>query len=583
MLLLAGGVVLAVGLLWVFTRLMAASPYQTLYSGLDPTDAQMLAQRLAVEHVPFRVSANGASLSVPADQMDRVRMQMAAQGLPHSGQMGWEIFDKPNWMGSDFDDQVDYQRALEGELERTILTLSNVEAARVNLVLGHQSLFTRHARPAKASVVVRLDSGGLSPQQVAGIQHLVAGAVDNLSAKNVVVINADDGLVLTSGSPSPYGPRSSLQRELKDNLIALLTPVVGSGNVRAQVTVAYHRSTRDSDSVTYDPTGQVLVSSQVTRDSASLPGAVGIPGAASNVPGPQLDGPPSAAGAGRPSAAGKQAAAAKASGGRSATAARRGGRARRGAGPAAGGAPNGYAAIAAVGANQGEDRSSEADQYVVSHEVTHQVTPAGRVKSISAAILINDVSQTRMVKGRAVTTYQPRSASQMAQLRSLAMAAIGFSAQRGDQLTVQDIRFQLPPAAAPKAPNLSDRMHAFSANWAPELRYAGLLLLFLLAYLLLFRPLQKVLVASLSREPALGAKPAAPALAHAARAGLPGDASAAPAAGTAALPLSAEAPRPAEHLQRMDDLKQQLMATVKKEPEASARLVRHWIRSENAG
>lgn len=573
MLLLAGGVVLAVGLLWVFTRLMAAPPYQTLYSGLDPTDAQMLAQRLAVEHVPFRVSANGASLSVPADQMDRVRMQMAAQGLPHSGQMGWEIFDKPNWMGSDFDDQVDYQRALEGELERTILTLSNVEAARVNLVLEHQSLFTRRARPAKASVVVRLDSGGLSPQQVAGIQHLVAGAVDNLSAKNVVVINADDGLVLTSGSPSPYGPRSSLQRELKDNLIALLTPVVGSGNVRAQVTVTYHRSTRDSDSVTYDPTGQVLVSSQVTRDSASLPGAVGIPGAASNVPGPQLDGPPSAAGAGKPSAAGKQAAAAKASGGR----------ARRGAGTAAGGAPNGYAAIAAVGANQGENRSSEADQYVVSHEVTHQVTPAGRVKNISAAILINDVSQTRMVKGRAVTTYQPRSASQMAQLRSLAMAAIGFNAQRGDQLTVQDIRFQLPPAAAPKAPNLSDRMHAFSANWAPELRDAGLLILFLLAYLLLFRPLQKVLVASLSREPALGAKAAPPALGQAARAGLPGDASAAAANGAAALPLAAEAPRPAEHLQRMDDLKQQLMATVKKEPEASARLVRHWIRSENAG
>ncbi len=573
MLLLAGGVVLAVGLLWVFTRLMAAPPYQTLYSGLDPTDAQMLAQRLAVEHVPFRVSANGASLSVPADQMDRVRMQMAAQGLPHSGQMGWEIFDKPNWMGSDFDDQVDYQRALEGELERTILTLSNVEAARVNLVLEHQSLFTRRARPAKASVVVRLDSGGLSPQQVAGIQHLVAGAVDNLSAKNVVVINADDGLVLTSGSPSPYGPRSSLQRELKDNLIALLTPVVGSGNVRAQVTVTYHRSTRDSDSVTYDPTGQVLVSSQVTRDSASLPGAVGIPGAASNVPGPQLDGPPSAAGAGKPSPAGKQAAAAKASGGR----------ARRGAGTAAGGAPNGYAAIAAVGANQGENRSSEADQYVVSHEVTHQVTPAGRVKNISAAILINDVSQTRMVKGRAVTTYQPRSASQMAQLRSLAMAAIGFNAQRGDQLTVQDIRFQLPPAAAPKAPNLSDRMHAFSANWAPELRDAGLLILFLLAYLLLFRPLQKVLVASLSREPALGAKAAPPALGQAARAGLPGDASAAAANGAAALPLAAEAARPAEHLQRMDDLKQQLMATVKKEPEASARLVRHWIRSENAG
>ncbi len=568
LLLLAGSALLAMGLLWVFTRLMAKPTYATLYSGLSASDEQTLAQRLGAENVPFRVSAGGGSLSVPADAMDRVRMQMAAAGLPHSGQMGWEIFDKPNWMGNDFDDQVDYQRALEGELERTILTLNNVEAVRVNLVLGHQSLFTTQARPAKASVVVRLDSGGLSPQQVAGIQHLVAGAVDNLAPSGVVVVDGSDGLVLRSGPASPFGPDSPLPQQLKQKLLSLLTPVAGAGNVRAQVTVDYDRSTTDSDSVTYDPNGQVLVSSDVTRDSASLPSAMGIPGATSNVPGPQLGAP-------------RVAVAGNATKTKLAT-----GHARPGARKGGGGTPHragGYATIAAVGAGQGEDRSSEADQYVVSHEVTHQVSPAGRIKSISAAILVNDIPVTRTAQGRTVTTYQPRSASQLAQIRSLAMAAIGFNPQRGDQLTVQDIRFALPPPAPLPAASVSQRVRTFSSAWALELRDAGLLVLFLLAYLLLWRPLQKVLAYSLARAPA-AVGPAVPALAGAAETGALPRAEAPPVAmGEALAPALELDPRqPGDPARRAETLKKQLAEVVKKEPDTSSRLLRHWMRSENS-
>lgn len=560
MLLLGGAALAAVLLVWIFTRLMAQPAYQALYTGLEPGDEQMLAQRLAARGVPFRVSADGKSLSVPASRIDKVRMEMAAQGLPHSGQMGWELFDKPNWMGSSFDDQVDYQRALEGELERSILTLANVEAARVNLVLSHQSLFTTQARPAKASVVVRLRSGGLTPQQVAGIQHLVAGAVDNLDAKDVTVINASDGLEMSAGPAAPFGAASGLQQRLQQQLIALLTPIAGPGQVRAQVAVEYRHSTVDTDSVTYDPKGQVLVASVKSSESATAPGAAGIPGATSNVPGPQPGGPA------------VPAVASKAKGAKSQGAAVR---------------PAGYAAIAAVGANQGENRSSESDQYVVSHEVMHQVSPAGRIKDISAAILVNDIPVTRTVNGHAVTTYQPRPAAQMAQIRSLAMAAIGFNAQRGDQLTVANVRFDLPPAPAPAPPDLNQRVLAISQGYAPELRYAGLLILFLLAYLLLFRPLQKALAASLARHSGAPA-PAAAALAGAGadRAALPRGA----AAGIAAPGMTAQGmaeaigdlhlPEPGHQIRRAEALKTQLMAVVKKEPEASSRLVRNWIRSE---
>lgn len=547
MLLLGSAAAAAILLLWIFTRLMAQPTYQALYTGLEPGDEQMLAQRLAARGIPFRVSADGKSLSVPAGQIDKVRMEMAAQGLPHSGQMGWEIFDKPNWMGSSFDDQVDYQRALEGELERSILTLSSVAAARVNLVLTHPSLFTTQARPAKASVVVRLRSGSLTPQQVAGIQNLVAGAVDNLDAKNVTVINASDGLEMSAGPPSPFGAASGLQQRLQQQLIALLTPIAGPGQVRAQVAVEYRRSTVDTDSVTYDPKGQVLVASVKSLESATAPGAAGIPGAASNVPGPQPGGPAVPA--------------AKAPGAKGRGAAVR---------------PAGYAAIAAVGVQQGENRSSESDQYVVSHKVMHQVSPPGRIKNISAAILVNDIPVTRTVNGRAVTAYQPRPAAQMAQIRSLAMAAIGFNAQRGDQLTVANVRFDLPPAPPPAPPGLNQRVQALSQGYAPELRYAGLLLLFLLAYLLLFRPLQKALAASLARH--AGAAAPAPVAAPAELPRGPAAAIAAPGLGETIsdLPL----PEPGHRVRRAEALKTQLAAAVKKEPEASSRLVRNWIRSE---
>src|SRR3984885_15061068 len=139
-------------LVWYASR----TDWRTLYAGLDPDDARQLAQELTTAGIPFDVSPDGSSLRVPTQNLDKARLATTSKGGPKSGRMGFELFDKPNWMGSEFDERVNYQRALEGELEHTIPTLVSVQSARVNLVLPHDSLFTTDQREAKASVVLRL-------------------------------------------------------------------------------------------------------------------------------------------------------------------------------------------------------------------------------------------------------------------------------------------------------------------------------------------------------------------------------------------------------------------------------------------
>src|ERR1035438_6198272 len=184
--------------LGVFVALLAKADYKTLYSGLSSDDAQSTSQRLSAKNIPFQLSSDGTSILVPADQLDKARLDMAAEGTPQTGRMGFELFDKPNWAGSDFAEKVNYQRALEGELERTIQTLGEIQAVRVHVVLPQESLFTEQEREAKASVVIKLKGGRLGDDAQDAITHLVASSVDNLKPENVTLINADGGMPIRS-------------------------------------------------------------------------------------------------------------------------------------------------------------------------------------------------------------------------------------------------------------------------------------------------------------------------------------------------------------------------------------------------
>src|SRR6195952_2263666 len=188
--LIASGVFLAAmcaGMVWFAGR----PDWRVLFSGLDGKDVQQVAQELSAAGIPYETTSDGAGVQVPADMLDKARMEVAAKGMPQTGRLGFELFEKPNWVGSEFDERVNYQRALEGELEHTIGTLGVVKSARVHLVLPQASLFAAEEKVAKASVVLKLKRAALDPDQADAIRALVAGSVENLTADQVTLVDAD--------------------------------------------------------------------------------------------------------------------------------------------------------------------------------------------------------------------------------------------------------------------------------------------------------------------------------------------------------------------------------------------------------
>jgi len=184
----AGATILLIAL---FAKLIGTPDFKPLYTGLEPADAQALTAQLDAQGIAHEASADGKSISVPADKLDAARLQTATQGTPRSGRMGFELFDKMSWGQTEFDEKVTYQRALEGELEKTIQTLGDVESARVHLVMPTDSVFMDHERGAKASVILKLRHSGLSKDAVIAISRLVAGAVDELKPEDVSIVDAD--------------------------------------------------------------------------------------------------------------------------------------------------------------------------------------------------------------------------------------------------------------------------------------------------------------------------------------------------------------------------------------------------------
>ena len=251
--LLGGGAVLVAGVLWLFVTLLGQPKYVTLYSGLRPEEAQNLATHLAAKNISHQISADGASLLVPEDKLDASRLETAASGLPRSARLGFELFDTPNWAGSDFTEKVNFQRALEGELERTLSTLSEVESVRVHLVLSQESLFTEQEHEAKAAVIIKTRGRQLSEEAQRAIPQLVASAVDRLRPENVTVVDADSNTPLLHDRDGVGAHAFGLDEELAKTLIHTLEPVVGADHVRASVHVEYELGTSEDTQETDDP------------------------------------------------------------------------------------------------------------------------------------------------------------------------------------------------------------------------------------------------------------------------------------------------------------------------------------------
>jgi flagellar M-ring protein FliF len=441
-------------MLTLFVRLIASPDYKPLYKDLDPADAQALATQLDSQNIPHQVSADGKEVSVPADKLDAARMMTATQGQPHSGRMGFELFDKMSWGQTEFDEKVAYQRAMEGELERTIQTLADVEQARVHLVLPTDSVFLDRQRNAKAAVILRLRHNGLSKDAVVAISRLVSGAVDELKPEDVSIIDADSERSLGLAHDGPGGDQDEEAR-LTNRLINTLEPVVGTNAIRASVNVEFDEASTDENDEKYDPAVSALLTMQRTEDSAGgTPNPSGVPGTASNIP---------AAKPAKPAGQASQ--------------------------------QNNVPAAQTSAANSSPTQSSktESAQYGVNKTIIHTITPAGAIRRISAALLVDDtLVKTTDNKGKVKVTRQKRSQDELNRIQELAEAAIGFDAKRGDTISVQNLSFDSGATDSDlPAPNLASEVQKTVSDYSSLLRPLSLLGLFLLAYLLVIRPVQK--------------------------------------------------------------------------------------------
>ena len=493
---------LAGGLLWYGLR----TDWRTLYAGLEPEDARQVGQVLTQAQIAFEPTADGTGILVPAAQLDKARLATAAKGTIKSGRLGFEIFDKPNWVGSEFDEQVNYQRALEGELEHTVSSLSDVESARVHLVLPHDSLFHDQERPAKASVVIKLRRRSLAEGEPDAIRNLVASAVDGLTPEHVVLVDSAGNL--------PLGPKTAeamelgAEQALEQKLVATLEPVTGAGNVRAAVNLEYDAASTEETEENYDPDQTVTLSMQRTEQTTgSQPVAAGIPGTASN-------------------------------------------------------APNAQAAPVYPQQNSTpQTAKSESGTYGASKTVRHVLENPGRVRRMTAAIVVNDRLAEVASHGK-TAVWKPRSADELRNLTALAQASVGFDAARGDMLTVEDLSFEENRAA--QTPSLPGQIMATAESSPVLVKYAALLIGLLIVVAFGVRP-------ALRAARTETAKPA-----KSAEKELPG--------GTDASAQHALNPAEIAELDperaRVQEIFEQVSGHLKREPAQSSRLLQSWIHSD---
>jgi flagellar M-ring protein FliF len=390
--------------------------FRPLYSALSTEDAAAVVAKIRESGSEYRLSDNGSVVLVPSGKVAELRLDLAAAGIPKSGRIGFELFDKTNFGASDFTEQVNYHRALEGELERSVMALAEVEQARVHITFPKDSIFLESRQPAKASVLVKLRPGAqLSAQNVAAICQLAASAVDGLQPEAVSVLDTRGNLLNRARRPSPDGEsepseaeldyRQKIEHDLRAKISDALDPLLGADKFRATVSADCDFTTTDQSDENFDPTKSVMVSSQKTEDISGGTIAAGLPGTASNLPRPRSN-------------------------------------------PTSG--------------SNGVTRRSENITYQSSHTVRHVRIPQGAIKRLSVALLIDSDVRQEGSGAKAKRIVQPPSPEKLKTIHDLVAGVIGFSAERGDQLVVETLPFELtqnpeplslgsnavPPAAA---------------------------------------------------------------------------------------------------------------------------------------
>jgi len=411
--------------------------FNLLFAHMENADASEVVEWLKDRKIPYRLESNGTAIYIPADKVYESRIELAGSGLPRGGGVGFEIFDKQSFGMTDFAQKINYLRAQQGELSRTISSLAPVEGARVHLALPEKRLFSEQQKAGSASVILKLTPGrSLKESQVQGIIHLVAGSVEGIEAENVTVVDSTGRILSKNSSDEVAGPmtpgmldyQQTLERRLESRAQSLLDRALGAGNSVVRVTAALDFLQHEQTEESFDPDRTAVRSEQSTQEKSGGATASGVPGVQSNVG----DATPSSG-------------------------------------------------------SVASSRTDETINYEVSKVVNHKVFPVGSLKQLSVAVLVADRPKA---DGQG---QEPRSEKELQSIRNMVASALGIDQVRGDKLEVSSMPFEnamfemaeTMPAATPSY-----------YEYVPFVKYGLLVVGAILLYFLLARPVLRTLQGS---------------------------------------------------------------------------------------
>lgn len=373
--------------------------YRPLFTNLTSEDAGEIVKRLKDAKTPYQITADGKGILVPSDKVYELRLTLASEGIPQGGGVGFEIFDRKNFGMTEFVQKINYQRALQGELSRTIAQLNGVDQVRVHLVIPEKSLFRDNEKPATASIVLKMKSNRtLTDSEVQGVVHLVASSIEGMDPDQVTILDSRGKMLSKGGGNSDPAAREtsamqdterSYEKNTEERIQSLLDRIVGAGKSVARVTATFDFKQVERVEEKFDPDTIAVRSEQRTDEKgSSTTSSAGVPGVQSNLK-----------------------------------------RTPTGPGTTSGGGT----------------KSDETLNYEVSRSSAKIIEPVGALSKISVAVLVDGKYETpaAVKEGQvAKAKYIPRSPEELQKIETLVKSAVGYNAERGDQLSVQNIPFQ---------------------------------------------------------------------------------------------------------------------------------------------
>jgi flagellar M-ring protein FliF len=426
---------------------------QPLYSNLAPEDAAEIVAKLKENHIPYQLTMDGTGVRIPYDKLYETRLDLASQGLPRGTGIGFEVFDDTKLGMTEFVQNVNYQRALQGELSRTINTLMEVESSRVHIVMPSRSLFIEEEDPATASVILKLRPGRyLSKEQIQGIVHLVSSSVSHLKPEDVTIID-DSGKMLAGfkekSSVSQVTSNQLAFQEKKDRLLenrvkTMLESVLGQDKAIVRVSCRLNFTQKEQTEELYLPDNSVIRSEQGSSSISNQPArtAAGVPGLQSNV-------------------------------------------------------VPGNTGTTASGGSSNNQKQQYTKNYEIGKRTNREIMPVGSIQRLSVAVVVDGTyKQPEAGAEEEKAQYVPRTAEEMTKLEEIVKSAVDYDPARGDKIQVVNIPFEVQtPPDLPTRPEPVQWMEMIKEHQT-MIKYSAAAVFFLVSFMLIIKPLARWLTST---------------------------------------------------------------------------------------